>query len=223
MMKQTIQKEMEHFLAEDGFSHNFFYYHSLPLKNVHCCLKFKDHLTIAGLPYFAGVFQYLSGPSPFELNLDGEGKTIRKEDQFELSFHLPFALALTGERTALNLLQKACAVATYTTQCVEKARPLGIEILDTRKTTPGLRQLEKYAVRVGGGKNHRMHQTDVWMIKDNHKSFFGGLKKALDFFHSLGAFYHSLVVEVHDLSELVEAMELGGPLYYVGSFFPGPD
>ena len=206
-MQCAIQEEMVGFFAEDGLGNNFFYHHSLPSTTVPCRLKFQDDLLIAGLPWFAGAFRYLD--PLLELKLSGEGKAVSKTEQFELSFHLPFALTVTGERIALNLLQRACSIASYTARCVAKAAPRGIAILDTRKTTPGLRQLEKYAVRVGGGQNHRMSQNDTWMIKDNHKTFFGSVKKAVDFFRSQGTFYHRLVVEVHHLTELSEALELG--------------
>ena len=203
------------FLAEDEWP-NFFYQHSLPRQTVHCRLQFKSPLTIAGLPYFIAVFRHLD--PDVSLQLEGEGQVT--SGPLELQFDLPFAVALTGERVALNLLQRACSVASYTNRCVAKARPWDIDILDTRKTTPGLRQLEKYAVRVGGGKNHRMGQTDVWMIKDNHKSFFGGLARAWKFFNSLGAYYQPIVVEVHNLAELQDALELGVRHIMLDNFSP---
>jgi len=103
---------------------------------------------------------------------------------------------------------------------VKIAHESGIKILDTRKTTPGLRFLEKYAVRVGGGFNHRMGQTDTWMIKDNHKSFFGGLKGALEFFGKMGSFYNSVVVEIHNTSELEEAISHGVKHVMLDNFTP---
>ena len=126
-----------------------------------------------------------------------------------ITFLLPFSIALTGERIALNLLQRASAVSTFTQKFTELAKPHNVRILDTRKTTPGLRSLEKYAVRVGGGYNHRFSQADVWMIKDNHKTFFGGLKPAWEYFQNLQTHYQGIVVEIHSLEELKLASELG--------------
>jgi len=97
-------------------------------------------------------------------------------------------------------------VATTTFEFSRKAQEFGISVLDTRKTTPGLKSLEKYAVLQGGGSNHRFAQTDVWMIKDNHKEFFGGIEGALEFFKNQRGFYKPLVLEVHSLEELKQAI-----------------
>ena len=92
--------------------------------------------------------------------------------------------------------------------------------MDTRKTTPGLRTLEKYAVRVGGGVNHRFSQTDLWMIKDNHKSFFGGVEGAVNFFKNSGSFYRPIELEVHNLDELNEGREFGIKHFMLDNFSP---
>ena len=133
---------------------------------------------------------------------------------------LPFALAISGERVALNLLQRASSIATLTRRLVDKAQRRGIAILDTRKCTPGLRQLEKYAVYQGGGSNHRRGQTDAWMVKDNHKAFFGGLTPAVDFFRKQRAFYTPLIVEIDELSEIGEAVDLGIKHLMLDNFTP---
>jgi nicotinate-nucleotide pyrophosphorylase (carboxylating) len=137
--------------------------------------------------------------------LSHEGKNFKPG--FVIEFSAPFSVALQVERTALNLLRRASAIATTTNMLSSKAKK--IKILDTRKTTPGLRWLEKYAVRVGGGFNHRLGQVDSFMIKDNHKSFFGGLKPAFDFFQSQGSFYQGIIAEIHNLQEFEEAVKLG--------------
>jgi nicotinate-nucleotide pyrophosphorylase (carboxylating) len=133
---------------------------------------------------------------------------------------LPFNVALSGERVALNLLQHACAIATQTHRFVAKAKAKNIAILDTRKTTPGLRWLEKYAVICGGGQNHRWCQTDMWMIKDNHKAVFGGVGAAAQFFKQLGSFYNPVLLEVHSLPELQEGLELGLRHFMLDNFGP---
>lgn len=206
-LTHSLKPQIEAFLREDGLFFNDYYFSSLPHDKVDCSLNFKSDLTVAGLPYFFEVFQYLSHERiDYQKHLQWEGKNIQKDSHANLKFSLPFSVALTGERLALNLLQRASAVATYTKKFVEKAEKYKISILDTRKTTPGLRFLEKYAVRIGGGSNHRFAQTDLWMIKDNHKKFFGGLGPALKYFKSLGAFYMPVVVEIHNLQELEEAI-----------------
>jgi nicotinate-nucleotide pyrophosphorylase (carboxylating) len=218
-MKSTFDKIIAHFFEEDDLSRNIFYQEALPVDQVKCQLKIKSDLILSGLPWFEATFQYLD--SSFKLDKDilsCEGK-LKKEGEI-LSFNLPFNIALNGERIALNLLSHGSSIATYTSLFVEKAKDSGIKILDTRKTTPGLRSLEKYSVRQGGGFNHRLGQTDLWMVKDNHKKFFGSLEQAVDFFKSIGSFYNDIEVEIHDLVELETALELGISHLMLDNFSP---
>jgi nicotinate-nucleotide pyrophosphorylase (carboxylating) len=218
MLNSTaIRADLERFFVEDDLGRNGYYTQSLPTDSVTCSLKIKDDLTIAGMPWFIESFRFLGAKLSDEL-LQWEGKFLKKGS--ELNFELPFSLALTGERIALNLLQHASSIATYTTQFVDKAEKYKIAILDTRKTTPGLRALEKYAVRTGGGYNHRLGQTDMWMVKDNHKSFFGGVTEAVEFFKSQQGFYTPIEVEIHDLAELEVARELGIRHLMLDNFSP---
>jgi len=117
---------------------------------------------------------------------------------------------------ALNLLQRASSIATYTNEFVKIAGEL--RVLDTRKTTPGLRFLEKYAVTKGGGYNHRFGQMDAWMVKDNHKTIFGGVVPAIEFFQNLKSNYQPIVVEIHDVNELLEVSELGVVNFMLDNF-----
>ena len=202
--------EIEEFLEEDGCLIGSEDELPLPLDTVKCHLKIKSPLRLAGMPWFIRVFECLGANKSFGIELmEKEGKDFRQGD--EITFKLPFAYALKGERVALNLLTRASSIATYTTKFVATAIPSKIAILDTRKTTPGLRVLEKYAVRVGGGQNHRTGQRDVWIIKDNHKSFFGGVVAALKFFDQAASFYTPLVVEIDSLGELEEVLALKNP------------
>lgn len=212
-----IQDLVASYFKEDDFHTNFAYISKLPADPVACSLKFKQDMVVAGLPFFVETFKYLCD-ARLEALLEMEGKFITKGE--ELAFELPFNVALTGERIALNLLQRASAIATYTKRFVDIASKTDIKILDTRKTTPGHRSLEKYAVNVGGGHNHRFGQTDVWMIKDNHKAFFGGLEGALNYFKSMRTFYQPVVVEIHDLAELKQAIELGARHLMLDNFSP---
>ncbi|MFT6068525.1 MAG: nicotinate-nucleotide pyrophosphorylase (carboxylating) [Bacteriovoracaceae bacterium] len=218
-MKSTFSKTISNFFEEDDLTRNIFYQKSLPKDKVSCQLKIKSDLILAGLPWFEAAFQYLD--EQFKLShevMAFEGSELKKGD--ELNFDLPFNIALNGERIALNLLSHGSAIASFTNLFVKKAEGSGIKILDTRKTTPGLRSLEKYSVRCGGGYNHRLGQTDLWMVKDNHKKFFGGVEQAVNFFNSVGSFYNEIEVEIHDLKELEKALEMGINHLMLDNFSP---
>ena len=210
MWTPSLAETIQFFLKEDGIDTNFSYLNKLPNTEVFCSLKFKDDLKISGLPFFGEVFKTVGFNIPdFEkIVSEFEGKSITQSDSFEINFKAPFNIVLSAERLALNLLQRSTSVTTHTAQFVEKTKNYNLKILDTRKTTPGLRFLEKYAVNIGGGFNHRFTQSDVWMIKDNHKSIFGGLPEALEFFRGIKSFYNPIVVEIHNNTELKQAIEL---------------
>ena len=216
-----------HLYHEDAVGQNHFYQASLPRDLVQCELKLKDDLTLSGLHYFFGAFDYLDHEFASEnfknwnkITNDYEGKVVKKNDQVIINFSLPFNVALNGERIALNLLQRSSAISTFTSKFVQKAKESGVKILDTRKTTPGLRDLEKYAVRLGGGYNHRFSQTDLWMIKDNHKNFFGGVKGAVEYFRNMNSMYKEIELEVHDLKELELGLEIGVRHFMLDNFSP---
>lgn len=207
------------FFAEDDLAKNYTYLNSLPTDLVKCSLKFKDDMIIAGLPFFFETFNYLS-KSDYDYSdfMEFEGKEVKKADHTEIKFTLPFNIALTGERIALNLIQRASSIATCTSQYVALAK--NIRILDTRKTTPGLRFVEKYAVKIGGGYNHRFGQMDAWMVKDNHKEFFGGITNAIKYFQDLHTHYQPIIVEIHDLKELKESYTAGAKHFLLDNFSP---
>ncbi len=210
---------LKFYFAEDELNKNLKYLTTLPSEMVTCHLKIKDDLILAGLPIFFATFNYLSDkPLSFEQFLEFEGKRFSKDDKKEITFELPFNIALSGERIALNLLQRMSSVATFTSKLVDIATP--VKVLDTRKTTPGLRTFEKYAVTVGGGNNHRFSQLDCFMIKDNHKVFFGGVKGAVDYYKSLVSFYMPLIMEVHSLDEIKEGRECGVEHFLLDNFSP---
>lgn len=121
----------------------------------------------------------------------------------------PTASLLTGERVCLNVMQRLSGIATATRTAVEAVSGLGVDILDTRKTTPGLRLFEKYAVRTGGGKNHRAGLYDAVLIKDNHIAAAGSLRKAVD--RARAAVGHTVFVEVEadSLAQVAEAIKAG--------------
>ena len=213
--------QMEAWLKEDGVGEGGRYWQSLPSTPVRSELRIKSDLTLAGLAWFSAVFEKLSPGSCEKLRplLEYEGKEVSAGTVITLPYNLPWAVAITGERLALNLLHRASAIATSTRALVRLTQPAGVKVLDTRKTTPGLRELEKYAVTVGGGHNHRFTQTDVWMIKDNHKELMG-LNGAVQFFRDLKHPYKNLIVEIHSLEELKEARDLGVRHFMLDNFTP---
>lgn len=219
----SLIPQIKKWLEEDDLNRNFHYIKTLPSHPVQLRLKFKDDLLLAGTDYFVAVFTVLGLPPEIFSDLRKlEGKNFKAGEDFNFPSTVPFSIAVTGERLALNLLQHASSIASWTKLHVAAAEGSGIKILDTRKTTPGLRSLEKYAVRIGGGFNHRLGQSDVWMIKDNHKTSLGGLKAALDFFLSQGSFYNNIIAEIHDLAELKQAIDLGIMHVMLDNFSP-PD
>ena len=221
MVFKSFHSDIERWLLEDDLHRNHHYLRSLPETPVKAVLKFKSDMVLAGTDYFGAVFHYLGlgAENFFELS-QLEGKKLKAGEEYRFGFEIPFNIIVNAERLALNLLQEASSIATWTQKHQELLNGKKIELLDTRKTTPGLRTLQKYAVRVGGGRNHRLGQADVWMIKDNHKSSLGGLKGAWHFFQSQKTFYQTTVVEIHDLDELKEAIDLGINHVMLDNFSP---
>lgn len=218
---ETLYPQIKLWLEEDDLTRNFHYTRSLSRSEVKLYLKIKSPLILAGGDYFAAVFSALGADvGHFEFLRNWDGKGFQAGEVIEIPHAIPFNIAVTGERLALNLLQHASSIATWTKKHVEIASKKNIKLLDTRKTTPGMRSLEKYAVRVGGGFNHRLGQTDTWMIKDNHKACLGGLEGAYTFFQKQGAFYNNIIAEIHDLKELKLAQELGIQNVMLDNFSP---
>jgi len=205
-----LHPQIKSWLDEDDLTRNFHYTRDLNGSAVKLLLKIKSPIILAGADYFAATFSALGADANhFDFLRNWDGREFSAGEVIEFPNPMAFNIALTGERLALNLLQHASSIATWTKKHTILANKKNIKLLDTRKTTPGLRSLEKYAVRVGGGFNHRFGQTDSWMIKDNHKACMGGLKGAYTFFQNQGSFYNTIIAEIHDLSELREAQQLG--------------
>lgn len=169
-------------------------------------LLLKEPGVIAGLLVFEAVLRRCEPQMFFE---------ARAVDSQRIT-QAPFCLAqikgraralLAAERVALNLIQRMCGIATFTAGFAELAAPFGIEILDTRKTTPCMRFLEKYAVRLGGGTNHRFGLYDSILIKDNHRAIAGGVSAAVNRVRALNSEL-PVEVEVNTLEQLQEALDL---------------
>lgn len=165
----------------------------------------KEEGVLAGLPLVKEVFKALDESVSFnELKRDGE--KIEKGEVI-LEIYGKTKAILSGERTALNFLQRLSGIATYTRRCVEIVKPYGVKILDTRKTTPLLRILEKYAVKIGGGENHRFALYDMVLIKDNHIRAAGSISEAVRRVRENLSHIYKIEVEVTNLEELKEALE----------------
>lgn len=167
----------------------------------------KEDLVAAGFVPFERVFTFLSAFVACRF-LKDEGSVVHKGETLA-ELEGPFATLLTGERTALNFMQRLCGIATLTRQYVEKLKPYQAVLLDTRKTTPGWRVLEKEAVRCGGGTNHRMGLFDALLIKENHIAACGGIIPAVAKARSQLSPLLSVEVEVRNFDELQDALAAG--------------
>ena len=167
----------------------------------------KQDGIIAGLNVFARVFELLDGNFQVRLFCK-DGDAVKKYDLIG-EVEADIRAILSGERTALNYLQRMSGIATYTRRIVDLLSGSGIRLLDTRKTTPNNRIFEKYAVKIGGGFNHRFNLSDGIMLKDNHIAAAGGIKQAVAQVREYASFVHKIEVEVETLTMLEEALEAG--------------
>ena len=178
----------------------------------------KDEGIIAGLPVFQRVFEVLSPKSQLNFKwFKKEGDKIQSGDLIGLLTG-PVGVLLTGERTALNFLQSLSGIATTTYALAAPLAEHGIKVLDTRKTTPGLRYLEKYAVRVGGGYNHRYNLSDMIMLKDNHIAAAGGIGEAIRKARRIDPFIRKIEVECESLELVEEAVKYGADIIMLDNF-----
>jgi len=162
---------------------------------------------VAGLQVAAEVFAQVNPEVHFQTEL-ADGDSIEPGDK--LAFLAgPLAGILTGERVALNFLQRLSGIATATRDAVERVAGSGATVTDTRKTTPGLRVLEKYAVRAGGGENHRFNLFDMVLIKDNHIRGAGSISAAVRRVKQRCGFTVKIEVEAGTLKEVQEALQCG--------------
>lgn len=170
----------------------------------------REPCVVAGLPVAAMVFSGVE-PSLQILPVTDDGATAEAGEVL-MTIAGPADGILTAERTALNFMQRLCGIATLTAAFVRRAQPHGVDILDTRKTTPCLRVLEKYAVRCGGGKNHRTGLYDRVLIKDNHRRFWsaGGELRLDAAVRAARADYPGLAIEIEVESEAELESALGG-------------
>ena len=167
----------------------------------------KEPLVIAGLDVARQVFEHLDSKVILKSGCK-DGDTVASK---EIVAHVEGQLRalLMGERTALNFLQRLSGIATHVRSYIDKIGKTKVRLVDTRKTTPGWRILEKYAVRIGGAHNHRMGLYDGILIKDNHIAACGGVKKAVEQMQKHKSHLLKIEVEVSELDQVKEALGAG--------------
>lgn len=170
----------------------------------------KEEGVIAGLPIFARVFALLD-PAVKVAFFCQEGDAVSKGQRLAV-VQGDIRVLLSGERVALNFLQRMSGIATYTRAVADRLNGTRTKLLDTRKTTPNLRLLEKYAVRVGGGHNHRFNLSDGVLLKDNHIAAAGGVKEAVAMAKAYAPFVRKIEVEVENLDMVRQAVEAGADI-----------
>jgi nicotinate-nucleotide pyrophosphorylase (carboxylating) len=170
----------------------------------------KDNFVVAGISFAKRVFQLADKGMKFRI-IKKDGSFI-KAGTVMAELHGNTRGILVAERTALNLLQRLSGIATLTDQYVKAVRGLNARIIDTRKTAPGLRLFDKYAVRAGGGTNHRFGLFDGVLIKDNHIAVAGGINRAVKAARTSVHHIFKIEIEVKNISELKAAMSAGADI-----------
>jgi nicotinate-nucleotide pyrophosphorylase (carboxylating) len=170
----------------------------------------KQDGVLAGLRVFERVFELLDDDVEFEMYA-GDGDHVEK-GQLIGKVRGDIRTLLSGERTALNYLQRMCGIATYTNSIASLLEGTKIRLLDTRKTTPNNRIFEKYAVKVGGGNNHRYNLSDGVLLKDNHIGAAGSVTKAIEMAKKYAPFVRKIEIEVENLDMVKEAVEAGADI-----------
>lgn len=184
----------------------------------------KEDGIIAGLQIFERVFKLLDENTEVTF-IETNGKTIKDGDRVEAGQAIAVVtgdvrVLLSGERTALNYLQRLSGIATYTRSLANLLEGSKTKLLDTRKTSPGMRIFEKYAVRIGGGCNHRYNLSDGVLLKDNHIDAAGGVKEAIEAARAYAPFVLKIEVETEDLDMVREAVEAGADIIMLDNMSP---
>ena len=170
----------------------------------------KEDGVIAGLEVFKRVFELLDPETKVTFNCK-DGDKVTNGQKLGI-VRGDIRVLLSGERTALNYLQRMSGIATYTRKIADLLEGSKTKLLDTRKTTPNMRVFEKYAVKVGGGYNHRCNLSDGILLKDNHIGAAGGVKEAIKMAKEYAPFVRKIEVEVENLDMLKEALEAGADI-----------
>ena len=170
----------------------------------------KQDGVIAGLDVFKRIFELLDSKTKVTFTKK-DGDTVKNGDKIGV-VRGDIRVLLSGERTALNYLQRMSGIATYTRSITDLLKGSKTKLLDTRKTTPNMRVFEKYAVKVGGGYNHRYNLSDGILLKDNHIGAAGGVKEAVQMAKEYAPFVRKIEIEVENLDMLKEALDAGADI-----------
>ena len=178
----------------------------------------KEDGVIAGMDVYARVFKLLDESMEIEMFCQ-DGDEVKKGDLMA-KVTGDIRVLLSGERVALNYLQRMTGLATYTRSVVKLLEGSGVTLLDTRKTTPNCRVFEKYAVRVGGGCNHRYNLSDGVLLKDNHIGAAGSITKAIQMAKAYAPFVRKIEIETETLEQVAEAVEAGADIIMLDNMTP---
>ncbi len=178
----------------------------------------KEDFVLAGLEVARKVFERLDDQIKFSSEFEDGAKIEKGRIVFSVEGRL--SSILKGERTALNFIQRLSGIATLARRFVDAMKSKNARIVDTRKTTPGWRELEKYAVRIGGASNHRMGLFDGVLIKDNHIAACGGVRNAVERARKNIHHLAKIEVEVSDMTELAQALEAGADVVMLDNMTP---
>ena len=178
----------------------------------------KEDGIIAGLDVYARVFQILDEKTEISFNFK-DGEAVKKGDLLG-TVTGDIRVLLSGERVALNYLQRMSGIATYTKQVSKLLEGSKVTLLDTRKTTPNCRVFEKYAVRIGGGCNHRYNLSDRVLLKDNHIGAAGSVAKAVAMAKEYAPFVRKIEIEVETMEQVKEAVEAGADIIMLDNMTP---
>ena len=178
----------------------------------------KEDGVVAGLEIYARVFTILDEKTEIDLHCK-DGDEVKK-GELMATVTGDIRVLLSGERVALNYLQRMSGIATYTRQVAKLLEGSNVTLLDTRKTTPNCRVFEKYAVRVGGGHNHRYNLSDGVLLKDNHIGAAGSVAKAVKMAKAYAPFVRKIEIEVETLDQVKEAVEAGADIIMLDNMTP---
>ena len=178
----------------------------------------KEDGVIAGMDVYARVFKLLDEDTEIEMFCH-DGDEVREGDLMA-KVTGDIRVLLSGERVALNYLQRMSGIATYTRNVAKLLEGSGVTLLDTRKTTPNCRVFEKYAVRVGGGCNHRYNLSDGVLLKDNHIGAAGSITKAIQMAKAYAPFVRKIEIETETLEQVAEAVEAGADIIMLDNMTP---
>ncbi len=178
----------------------------------------KEDGIVAGLEIFKRVFELLDEKTEVTFTCK-DGDNIKSGEKIGI-VRGDIRVLLSGERVALNFLQRMSGIATYTSNIAKLLKGSKTKLLDTRKTTPNMRIFEKYAVKVGGGYNHRYNLSDGILLKDNHIGAAGGVKEAIKMAKEYAPFVRKIEVEVENLDMLKEALEAGADIIMLDNMSP---